>query len=358
MMAGWRSLLARYRARALLALRMTVSAMVTFAVAEALHLPQGYWAVLTAIIVTQANTGGSLKAALDRLVGSVCGALVGAGIGLLLPVHTPFVVGIGLFVAVAPLTLLTAFYPTYRIAPITAIIVLLSTGAASLGPISYAIDRILEIALGSAIGLAGAVLIVPTSAQAQVCEIAGQVATLLAGVLTILAPAVAAGAPDLGQQPAAVQAALNRLGTAAEEAQHERRSRLADHPDLEPLFRTLRRLQQDTLALYRLVRDPWPEGVHSALAAPWAACAEAAAATLRGIAASLPARHAPPDSAGLANAVATYLAAIEDLRREGRTRDMPTEAVGRIYGSAFRVEQLQRDLGDLIERVREIAELS
>jgi Ni/Co efflux regulator RcnB len=33
--------------------------------------------VLTPIIVTQNSVGGSLKAAIDRLVGSICGALVG-----------------------------------------------------------------------------------------------------------------------------------------------------------------------------------------------------------------------------------------------------------------------------------------
>ena len=72
--------------------------------------------------------------------------------------------------------------------------------------------------------------------------------------MTALEPAVRTGAPDLGKLPTRVQAALNRLSTAAQEAAHERRSRLSDHPDPEPLFRTLRRLQQDILALNRIVR--------------------------------------------------------------------------------------------------------
>ncbi len=163
------------------------------------------------------------------------------------------------------------------------------------------------------------------------------------------------GAPDQGKLPTRLQAALNRLGAAAEEAARERRSRLSDHPDPEPLFRTLRRLQQDILALNRLFGTPWPERVHAALAQPWSAYALAVEAELRALAAALPVRHPPPESPGPRPPMADLIAAIEGMRREGVTRELPTEAVGRILGSAFRVEQLQRDLDDLAERTRGVA---
>ena len=47
-----------------------------------------------------------------------------------------------------------------------------------------------------------------------------------------------------------------------------------------------------------------------------------------------------------------FIAAIQTMRREGITRELPTDVVGRILGSAFGVEQLQRDLADLAERTR------
>jgi uncharacterized membrane protein YccC len=100
--------LARHRARLRLVLRMMISTTLAYALATALRLPQGYWAVLTAIIVTQNSVGGSLKAAVDRLVGSICGALVGALAAVLLPAHTPTALGLVLVGAVAPLVLLTA----------------------------------------------------------------------------------------------------------------------------------------------------------------------------------------------------------------------------------------------------------
>ncbi|MBV8353456.1 MAG: FUSC family protein [Verrucomicrobia bacterium] len=50
-----------------------IATTLAYALATALGQPQSYWAVLTAIIVTQTSIGGSLKAAIDRLVGSICG---------------------------------------------------------------------------------------------------------------------------------------------------------------------------------------------------------------------------------------------------------------------------------------------
>jgi uncharacterized membrane protein YccC len=162
--------LAYHHARLWLVLRMMVSTTLAYAVATALRLPQGYWAVLTAIIVTQNSVGGSLKAAIDRLVGSICGALVGALAAVLLPAHTPTAPGLVLVGAVTPLVLLTAYAPHYRIAPVTAVIVLLSSDAATLGPLGYALDRVLEITLGSVVGVAVSVPIAPARAHVHLCE--------------------------------------------------------------------------------------------------------------------------------------------------------------------------------------------
>jgi hypothetical protein len=45
-------------------------------------------------------------------------------------------------------------------------------------------------------------------------------------------------ASDLGKVPAPMQGALNRLSNAAQEAAHESRSRLSNHPDPEAFFRS------------------------------------------------------------------------------------------------------------------------
>jgi len=347
--------LARQSDRLWLAARMLISATAAYALAQAFGLPQGYWAVLTTIIVTQTSVGGSLKAAIDRLIGSVCGALVGAVAALLLPSHTPLVVGATLIAALTPLAVLTAFYPNFRVAPITAIIVLMSTGAATLGPFGYALDRVLEITLGAVVGVVVSTLIAPARAYVQLRGAAAETARLLAQIMTALVPAIGAGPAQLDTLPTQVQAALNRLATAADEAARERRSRLSTHADPEPLFRTLRRLQQDILALNRLFNTQWPDAAQAALATPWSTYSEAVAATLRTLADALTACQPPPDTAPLRTQLAAFIAAIETMRREGTTRALSTDLVGRILGSAFHAEQLQRDLDDLTERTHEVA---
>src|SRR5579862_4644990 len=56
---------------------------ITYAIYTGFHLPQGYWAVFAALVVTQANLGASWKAALYRTIGSTAGALAAA---LIIPV--------------------------------------------------------------------------------------------------------------------------------------------------------------------------------------------------------------------------------------------------------------------------------
>ncbi|HET6234331.1 MAG TPA: FUSC family protein [Acetobacteraceae bacterium] len=353
--AALRAWLTCHRSQLWLALRMTIAASLAYALATALGLPQGYWAVLTTIIVTQNSVGGSLKAAAERLVGSVCGALVGAAAAIMLPAHTPLVLGVALVAAVAPLALLTAFSPGFRIAPVTAIIVLLSTGTATLGPLGYALDRVLEIALGAVIGLGVSLLIAPARAHAQVRDVASETAALLADVMAGLVPAVCAGTPDVGTLPMRIHAALSRLDASVAEAARERRSRLSDQPDPKPLYRTLRRLRQDIFALNRTLGEALPNQVQAALEAPWSALARAVVTTLRSLAQALPERQLPDDDAALQTSAAAFNAAIDAVWRDELTRSLPADVVGRILGSVFLVEQLLRDLGDLLERVREAA---
>ena len=60
---------------------------------------------------------------------------------------------LALVIAVAPLAWLTTFSPGFRIAPITAILVLLSSMGITMGPVDFAVERLLEIGLGCAVGL-------------------------------------------------------------------------------------------------------------------------------------------------------------------------------------------------------------
>jgi len=156
-----RAWLGRRGAELRLSLRMTVAGLLAFALAELLGLAQGYWAVLTAVIVVQASIGGSLKAGIDRLVGTLGGAAYGALVGLLVPHAEPVVRGAALALSVAPLALLATLKASFRVAPITAVIVLLGGAAQQDGPLASAIGRVTEIGLGCIVGLGVSLLVLP-----------------------------------------------------------------------------------------------------------------------------------------------------------------------------------------------------
>src|SRR5690242_15324444 len=129
--------------------RVTAAALLAFVVAESLALPQGYWAVFTAVLVTQASVGGSVKAALDWLISTLGGgayaALVGTVIHRLDPTADALSVAIGLGVALTPLAFLAAVRPTFRFAPVTGVIVILVAPVQHLSPLESALNRLTEI---------------------------------------------------------------------------------------------------------------------------------------------------------------------------------------------------------------------
>ena len=140
--------LGRHRIELRLGLRITVAGLLAFALAHLLELKQGYWAVLTAVIVVQANVGGSLKAASDRLIGTLAGGAYGVVIVTLIPQEDTLWRGAGLALALLPLAIAAAFRPGLRVAPVTAIIVLLGVNSQTAGALPSVIDRVIEIGAG------------------------------------------------------------------------------------------------------------------------------------------------------------------------------------------------------------------
>ncbi|ACA17175.1 conserved hypothetical protein [Methylobacterium sp. 4-46] len=342
--------LSRNRAKLVQAARMTVSSLATFGLAAGLGLPQAFWAVITALIVTQSSVGSSLKAALDRFLGSVLGAVYGGAVALAVPHQGGITTAVALLLAIGPLSVAAAQSAGFRVAPITAVIVLLSTTGSTLGPIAFALDRILEVGLGCAIGLAVSLVVAPARAARVVREQAARTARLLADQLEVLARRDDA-AIDAKGLPLATRRSLDRLEVLVGEAARERRSRLAAAPDPEPLARTLLRLRHDVVMLRRAAREA---DLGADLAAPWAAAASAAAARLRGIAACLEQdARAPEEDPALPRAIAAYRAAIDEMRRRRLTRDLPTDEVGQIFWIAFSLDQMRRNLDDLAERAAE-----
>ena len=81
--------LGRHEANLRLTVRITVAGVLAFGIAQALNLPQSYWASFTAVLVMQASVGASVKAAIDWLVGTLGGAAYGAAVAMSMPTTTP-----------------------------------------------------------------------------------------------------------------------------------------------------------------------------------------------------------------------------------------------------------------------------
>jgi uncharacterized membrane protein YccC len=330
---------------------MTASTLAAFALARVLGLPQAFWAVITALIVTQSNVGGSMQAALDRFLGSLFGAVYGSVIAFAVPYESGLLRAVALVAAVAPLSFVAALSAGFRVAPITAIIVLLSTTGPNLGPFGFAADRVMEVGLGCAVGLLVSVLIAPARASRLLLASAAQVAELLAQQLDALAPATEQSPVEVSALAVRTRQTLSRLETLVGEAARERRSRLADTPDPEPLLRTLLRLRHDVVMLRRAMR----EGKHAMrepISQRWSQAASTGAAALREVGHALPEGRAPAQLEALAAAVSDYRTGLDET---ARPEPLPKDAAWRLFGAGFALDQFRRDLNDLRERAQEFA---
>jgi uncharacterized membrane protein YccC len=344
----------------LLSVRILAASLLTFALARLFGLPQSYWAVLTAVIVMQANVGGSLRATRDRFLGSLTGAAWGVAVCLAVPHHDVLTLGIALAIAIAPLAVLSAFLPVYRIAPVTAIIILLTPTSQLVGPVAAAFQRLLEVGLGSAVAVAVALVLAPVRAQVATAQAAGRALSEMGELIVVLMSGLSeARDPTAADAPyAAIRKAIAEAEVAAAEAERERALGLAAQADSAALCRTLRRLHHDLAMIGRATIEPLPPPVGGPLQAPALAEAETVAAFLRAAGEAVASRRSAPSPSGPDDALEAFRSEVARLRATGVTAALPAEAVARLFGLVFALEQLDRDLRDLADRAAEHAEPS
>jgi uncharacterized membrane protein YccC len=354
--SGWS---ARHRAQLRQCVRATVAVLLSFALGQALNVPLVLWVVLTAVIVTQMSVGGSLKATFDYLAGTLGGAVYGAAIAALVPHTNEMALLAVLSIAVAPLALLAAINPSFRVAPITALIVLLGPSSAQGSPITSAMDRMLEVGLGGITALAVSLLVLPARAHVLTLEAAARMLERMAEALPGLFAGFSQslGAAAIRDLQTGIGEALGRCDAVSAEAQRERLALGLSSPDLGPLIRTLLRLRHDIVMLGRAAMVPLPETLQPRLTPVLAQIAADAAGDLRGYASALTARR-PPPAASVEAALDAYAAAIAVIRREGLMREMPGEAVERIFALGFALDQLRHNFHDLARCVAECTQSS
>lgn len=355
-----RSARARRRGELRHAVRVTVAALIAYGIGETLALPQAYWAVFTAVLVSQASVGGSVKAALDWLMGTLGGGAYAAAVTTLVPETDPVTKAAALAVALLPLAFLAAVRPTFRFAPVTGVIIILIAPVTQLSPLEAATNRLIEICVGGFIGLIVSLFVLPARASQMLNVAAARTLAALADILPLVG--------EFGREHQAEvfdaeyqrvhDVALDeliKLELAVDEAKRERSSFLSGAPDPEPIIRGLRRLRADIIMVGRATAARFPEEYHGRLAPALTAALEAVRVYFLAIARRLETRDVAPDLAPVDAAIAGYAREVDAVREQGLTRALTGDVVGRTFAVGFALEQLAANLKDLAARTGERA---
>ncbi len=231
----------------------------------------------------------------------------------------------------------------------TAAIVLLASSS-TVSPIDAALHRVVEILLGTGIGIAVSISVLPSRAR-QICfERSAEVLTLLAQLLVLhLQPPEATKREDVERLSDGIRAGLGKVATAAQEARREHTIRMDEDPVPERLVRALRRLRIDVVFVGRATAASdfdWQRlgPVLGEVAGSFRAAFETLAGALRqGSSTSAPSPDlAAVDFSKLDEAIAKLGSAIDagagDPAASRKASVLP-----------FVIETLRRDLGELAD---------
>lgn len=146
------------------AVKTAIAAVLSIIIYQYFQLPRGYWATITTLIVMQSNidTGSlemTLKVASHRLVGTVVGAVVALAIIFWVPYNHWEMLAL-IFILIALFTYINRYYEGFKLAGVTALIILLLSNHESLTH-SFAFIRVIEILLGVVIAVLVTVFIWP-----------------------------------------------------------------------------------------------------------------------------------------------------------------------------------------------------
>lgn len=145
-----------------------IAAVIAYTAAQLFHLKFGYWASLSAVIVMQINVADSIRMCLYRFSGTAVGAAIAIAFIMIFP-ETPYMTELALFLSMGFCAYMTKYNVRYKMAAITACIVLL----ASVGEperVSYGLFRVLEITLGVSSAFLTSIFILPLRASVALKE--------------------------------------------------------------------------------------------------------------------------------------------------------------------------------------------
>lgn len=355
----WMSLVAlarEHKGQVGLSLRVTVAAVLGLTLSLALNVPLPLWTVLTAVILTQVTFGRSVKATIDYVIGTLCGAIYAGAIATLIPHNNELALIAVLALTVAPLALLGAINPSFSAATFTGVLVVLVPAISHVGPIQSALYRVIEVAVGGFTAVVVSLLVFPARARSLTTRTASQMLDLMAQRLPELFSGFtqARDPATVGQLQDNIGRVFTRLAATAAEVRHEQIGFLDSQADIGPLLRTLLRLRHDLIMIGRAAVVPLPETLQTRLGAPLEQVTMTVAKYFHDTAQALTRGGSPLSLDAAEAAIEGYAEAFTKVRSDGLTLGLSMDTAERIFALGFALEEIRAHLRDLDRCVNEI----
>lgn len=341
----------RHRAAYFQALRVMIACAVTYSTTQIAGLHQGFWAIFTVLLVMQGSVGATLRAAIDRLIATIAGAIMG-GVAVLLAPPGPLYTGISLVIVAGITSVAASLNPRLRVAGLTAAVVML-TRAPDIPVFTFVTLRILEIAMGGVVGVLAMRLVLPVQASTVMVNKLGNVLKSIKELLDHQADALEKGE---GYSATETNIALRTALASAEEILpdviQEQTAKLGRPGVSDAIVRTLWRIRNDITHVSRLTDKPYSEGVLQALGTSATALIHAEGRLAEACGASLKSLESI-DRDGARKCLFEFESAFKDFRNSQEASNLDFEEVGRIFGLTFAIRRLNQDFFDLADRINE-----
>lgn len=234
-------------------IRLLLSIALSTVIAYVCHLYEYYWALITAVVVTQSRIVQTLELSKNRIVGTIVGGAAGL-IAIALQKYIGWSTLLVFSIIIVPMTALVSWRPSMRLGMVTLIVVfLLPTPGLAFGK---PIDRIFAIIVGVVASLIASYCVLKSQARNNAFLSAGSVFDKLHTLLhyALTSPIVWGEVETVND---AITDELRKLSDELTEARKEHPTLMLEHydPALAHVFPVLRRLQSDAIFVARAMEE-------------------------------------------------------------------------------------------------------
>lgn len=339
------------------AVKTALAAMTAYLLTLILDLPQGYWAVISVVLVMQTNLGGSLQAGVNRIIGTAVGAVLGA---LCLTVLGSGAVALGLGVG---LTIVVCAYfvhmhESFRMAGMTATIIIM-LGNQSDSYMHFVLFRFLEIGLGVAVALAFSALIWPSRAGRFLKDGVVRALNDEAAYYSVLLSCRISPDCDMHDESvtrAQLEATREKNHTLLEEAKREPSGLTRSEHIIVSLFNFTERIAEHLLSMEHAVHHDDLESLHGMVSKEMDLLAQTTITAMIRLSLAIGKERDPGPMDDLARAVSTAEEALTRIRRQHVLPGQDLEVVMRFFSYYYNMREVAVELTGMAERAALLGE--